>query len=236
MEEFRDEILDLAKKIYDAGVKKAEDESEESSDAYSEGLLNGFNFCKKLFFLSNKTKEKIFGTDVMRNIFKTYSVDEIKEALRDDANKYPIGTKVVTIKDIDPYGTGVFPIGTVCRIVAYHGDDSNVYLYKLRRDDESDLPTTWWYTDDMIEVIKEEEALKIGDELINTIYGYKAIVTRIDDDEYVDVIYNTGDRKGVVNTVNLSHFKKTGKNYSQLVDLLNMLDNSNSNEEEEEDE
>ena len=227
MEEFRDEILELAKKIYDAGVEKAE----ENNDSF----INGFNFCKKLFYLSNKTKEKIFGTDVIRNIFKTYSVDEIKEALTTDANKYPIGTKVVTIKETDPYGTSVFPIGTVCRIVAYHGDDSNVYLYKLRRDDESDLPTTWWYTDDMIEIIEEKEALKVGDELINTIYGYKAIVTRIDDDEYVDVIYNTGDRKGVVNTVNLSHFKRTGKNYSQLlVELLNMLDNSEEEKEDEE--
>lgn len=84
-----------------------------------------------------------------------------------------------------------------------------------------------------VEIIadSEEEAYKLADELVNIIYGYKAIVTRIPDSEFVDIIYNTTDRKGVVNTVSLSNYKRTGKNYSQLVELLNTLDNSNSNEE-----
>lgn len=89
---------------------------------------------------------------------------------------------------------------------------SNVALFDIIRN---------YSASEIIEEIKKYEEIKVGDEIerINGNHDRKYIVTKIIESDYINIMFDDGG----VGYVNPIHYRKTGRHYPQIEEILKQM-------------
>ena len=192
--------------------------------AYARGLDDAWDAARKICVsepnggLSHDELVSIFGTCSFNKISKYNAASEAiakirqyEEQKKAEEAELKVGTRVRTTKE-DFNGVKLFPVGTVGVI------DSGKLQYKISANGDY-----WYYTRDMFEVIDNGEII-VGDEVIDLTFPEpeKAIVIKIYD-EKISVVWDDGS----VGTLDAKDFKKTGRTFPQIPEVLKQLKETN---------